>query len=144
VAVVLHAKELTKPGLQGHVLRGWIHPEKGPPNKSKKSITREKPRTHIKGWVHLGHYGLFRQGQSLLAVQKSGCGKSHQVGTEKRACVYEYRLNSRVVGNLAAIVPYHLAERSAFRFCAAIALFQDDGSMPMRSLTAFWIRCLQP
>ena len=26
----------------------------------------------------------------------------------ERACVYEYRLNSRVGGNLEAIVPYHL------------------------------------
>jgi hypothetical protein len=26
----------------------------------------------------------------------------------KRACVYEYRLNSRVVGNLEAFVPYDL------------------------------------
>jgi hypothetical protein len=24
--------------------------------------------------------------QSAMAVQKSACGKSHQIGTEKRAC----------------------------------------------------------
>ena len=33
-----------------------------------------------------------------LTPQKSARGKFHQIGNEKRACVYEYRVNSRLVG----------------------------------------------
>jgi hypothetical protein len=32
------------------------------------------------------------------ANQKSAFGKFAEIGTEKRACVYEYRINSRIVG----------------------------------------------
>jgi hypothetical protein len=42
-------------------------------------------------------------------------GWAERICTEKRACVYEYRVNSRVNGDTEAIVSCHVDEWSAMR-----------------------------
>jgi hypothetical protein len=40
-----------------------------------------------------------------------------RISTDKRACVYEYRVNSRITSDTEAIVGCHVDEWSALRTC---------------------------
>jgi hypothetical protein len=56
-----------------------------------KSRMRKSARTDLRG----GRSAMVVPTATVIPSHKSACGKSHQIGTEKRTCVYEYRVNSQ-------------------------------------------------